>query len=83
MAADAPAGDREAELAAVRPVAAGGVELEPGGAEPAGGEVLEQVAGGEDAQRLAVEVGAVVLGRWAYSYWSARSHGTPRREPPR
>ena len=53
MAADAPAGDGEAELAAVRPVALAGVEIETGGPQPADGEILQRVADREDAQRAA------------------------------
>ena len=64
MAADAAAGDREAELVTVRPVALAGVEIEARPtAQPADGEVLERMADGEDAQRPAVELGALVLGR--------------------
>ena len=35
----------------------------PGGAQPADGQILERMADGEDAQRLAGEVRALVLRR--------------------
>ena len=63
MTADAAARDREAELLAIRVIALAGVEIDPGGAEPADGQVLERMADGEDAQRLAGEVRALVLRR--------------------
>ena len=63
MTADASAGDREAELLAIRIIALAGVEIDAGGAEPADGQILERMADGEDAQRLAGEVGAIVLRR--------------------
>ena len=49
--AEAPPGTSgEPELAAVRPVAAGGIEIEPGAAQPTDGQILERMAGSEDAQ---------------------------------
>ena len=50
MAADSSARDREPELLTVRPVAFAGVEVEAGRPQPADGEVLEEVAGGEDPE---------------------------------
>ena len=52
MPLDAAAGRLEAELPAV---AAAGAQLEARGPQPVDGEVLERVARGEDAQRLAGE----------------------------
>ena len=63
MTADAPAGDREAELLAVRAVALAGVEIEPGSPEPADREIFERVPDVENAQRLAGELLAFVLRR--------------------
>ena len=63
MAADASAGDGEAELAAAGIAALPGVEIEAGAAQPAGGEILQRVADGEDAQGAAGEAGALVLRR--------------------
>ena len=73
MAADAPARDREAELLAIRVVALAGVEIDARGAEPADGQILERMADGEDAQRLAGEVGASSFGAPANSNCKARS----------
>ncbi|MFC3119420.1 hypothetical protein ACFOHS_19160 [Jhaorihella thermophila] len=58
MAANTPTGDRKAELAAV---ALPGGEIEPGGAQPLDGEILERVANGEDAQGPARELLTLVL----------------------
>jgi hypothetical protein len=63
VSADPTARDREAELLTVRPIALAGVKIEAGRPEPADGEVLKEVAGGEDPQRPAIEVGAFVLWR--------------------
>ena len=60
MALHPPAGRGEAELLAV-PVA--NPEIEPGLAQPLDRQVFEDVAEGEDAQRLAGELGARVLRR--------------------
>jgi hypothetical protein len=81
--ADPAARDREAELLTVRPVTLASVEVESGRPEPANGELLEEVAGGEDPERAALEFGAFVLGRLGVLNWSARSQGTPSREPPK
>ena len=63
MTADAATGDREAELLAIRIIALAGVEIDPGSPEPEDGQILERMADGEDAQRAAGEVGALVLRR--------------------
>ena len=57
VAAQAPAGDAEAELPAVT---ATGAQIEPGRLQPANRQVLELVTGIEDPQQSAVEVLAVV-----------------------
>ena len=61
MAADAPAGDREAELFSVRCVTLAGVEIEPCRAQPADRQLFQHVTDREDAQGLATEVGPLVL----------------------
>ena len=63
MTPNAAARDREAELLAVRPIALAGVEVDPGRAQPADGQIFELVADLEDPQRLAAEIRAFVLGR--------------------
>ena len=63
MAADATARDREAELFAIGAVALAGVEVEARATQPGDGQILERMADGEDAQRLAAEVLALVLRR--------------------
>ena len=83
MAADAPARDREAELAAVGAVALLGVEIDPAAAQPADGEILELMPDGEDAQHAAGKSWPSSLGAPANSNCSARSQGWPSREPPR
>ena len=83
MAANAPAGDREAELLAVG-LALAGVEIEAGGTQPADRQVLERMADREDAQRLGRRSPAPSsFGAPANSNCSARSQAWPRREPPR
>ena len=57
MATHPAAGDGKTELITVRPVALAGVELEPGTAQPAHGQILEVVADREDSERPAVEPG--------------------------
>lgn len=63
MAPDPAASDGEPELRAVRAAAASCMQIEAGGAQPIGGEVLERMADPEDAQQPTVESRAVVLGR--------------------
>ena len=63
MTANAPASDGEPELAAIWPVALSRVEVEARAAQPGDGQILERMADGEDAQRLAAEVLALVLRR--------------------
>jgi hypothetical protein len=53
MAADATARGLEAELAAVARL---GAQIEPGQPQPADGEILEDMAGGEDAQAPPLEL---------------------------
>jgi hypothetical protein len=62
VAADASAGDGEADLASVWPVSLPGIEIETG-PQPAGGEVLLRMADGEDAECAALVAAAVVLRR--------------------
>jgi hypothetical protein len=84
MAADAPARDREAELAAIGAVALSGIEVDPGLAQPAHREILQRVADLEDAQGAPREARALVLrAHRVNSNCRARSHSWPRREPPR
>jgi hypothetical protein len=61
MAADAPARDGEAELAAVAALL--GHQIEPRRPQPADGEILELMPDREDPQRSAGEVLALVLRR--------------------
>jgi len=63
MTAYAPACDREAELAAIRPVALAGIEVKPGSAQPGDRQTLQRMTNGKDAQRLAGEILVIVLGR--------------------
>ncbi|WP_223252092.1 hypothetical protein [Paracoccus mutanolyticus] len=44
-------------------MALAGVEVEPGRAQPADGQILEMVADLEDPQRLTAEIRALILGR--------------------
>ena len=61
MAADPSASHREAKLLAVRVIALARIEIDAGGPQPLDCQVLERMANGEDAQRAAGEVGALVL----------------------
>lgn len=61
MTANAPAGDGESELLAIGIVALAGVEIDAGRTEPLDGKVLKRMADGENAQRAAGKVGAIVL----------------------
>ena len=60
MAADATARDGEAELAAIAFL---GDQIDPGRAQPADRQILELMADREDPQRLAAEIGTLILGR--------------------
>ena len=63
MATDATARDGEAELIPIGPVALAGVEVEPRRPQPADRQILELMTDLEDAQRLAAEIRALILGR--------------------
>ncbi len=52
MTTDAPARDREPELAPIRAVAFLRVEIEPRAAQPADRKIFQLVTNGEDAQNL-------------------------------
>jgi hypothetical protein len=60
VTAETSAGDAEAELPAI---ACPGAEVEPGGLQPANGQILELVTGVENAKQPAVEFPAVIYRR--------------------
>src|SRR5690606_27602753 len=53
----------KAELAAIGAVALAGIDIEARPPQPGDGEILERMADGEDAKRLAAEVLPIVLRR--------------------
>ncbi len=75
MAADATAGDREAELLAMLATAAAGVEIEAGTPKPGDGDVLQRVADPEDAQQPSVEVVVAAFSRWSIATYANRFDG--------
>ena len=80
MAPDATARDGEAELAAIALL---GDQIDPGRAQPADRQILELVADGEDPQRLAAEIGTLILWRTGKLELQRAFAGMPRRDAPR
>ena len=80
MALHAAAGRGEAELLAV-PIAR--AQVEPGLAQPLDGEILEHMAEGEDAQRLAREAAVLVVRHLEVFVLQPAAAASPSRLPPR
>ena len=61
MTADASVCDREAELLALGAIAAPGVKIKSGRAQPMDGEIFERMADAEDPERAAGKVRTIVF----------------------